>query len=88
MSGGYFRKIHLDIEKFSDELKEEINGNDDKTKTMYDETVGMNFSPETIANLWKIVGVLDKVGPLAKAVDYLYSGDHSEDTFNKIVDNL
>lgn len=78
MSGGHFDYKNYIISQFADELKYAIN--DNKTK---DSETGTNYSNKTILILKKCHKIIETAGKLANAIDYLYSGDSSEDSFKE-----
>ena len=47
-----------------------------------------NFSPETIKYLRKQLRQMRKVSEIMRHIDYLYSGDHGEDSFMKLVEEV
>jgi hypothetical protein len=49
---------------------------------------GYNFSSETLHTLIKIHHIIENAGKLAREVEWLYSGDHGEESFNSIVDEI
>jgi len=47
-----------------------------------------NFSPETLKYLRKQLLKMRKIAEIMRHVDYLYSGDHGEDSFMKLVEEV
>lgn len=82
MSGGHFDLSDYSLRNFAEELTLEINNN--SVPNSHGDT--RNYSEETLARLKQIAAMAQALGPMVKAADYLYDGDHSEDSFNKIVD--
>jgi len=79
MSGGHFGDCGYDyykVAQFADELEVEIQNNNKP-----DEYAPPNFSPETINYLRNQLIPMRKMAEIMRAVDYLYSGDHGEDSF-------
>ena len=84
MSGGHFNDCGYDyykVAQFADELEEEIRhngkaGTDGDHSNWY-----FNYSPETIICLRKQLRLIRYTAEIMRHVDYLYSGDHGEDTF-------
>ena len=80
MSGGHFnnyRYIYWNVYEFADELELEIENNEKKDEW----GSAHNLSEETLATLRSYVPQIRKVADIMKAIDYLYSGDHGEDSF-------
>ena len=80
MSGGHFGDCAYDyykVEQFADELEVEIQNNDKPDE--YD--CAPNFSPETLKYLRKQLIPMRKMAEIMRHIDYLYSGDHSEESF-------
>lgn len=84
MSGGHFNDneyIYYKVSQFADELEQEIANN--FTKDEYGYT--RNYSKEVIVYLLDQLPKLRKMSEIMRAVDYLYSGDHGEDSFMDLV---
>ena len=80
MSGGHFGNCGYDyykVAQFADELEVEIQNNNKPDEYEY----APNFSPETIKYLRKQLRQMRKVSEIMRHIDYLYSGDHGEDSF-------
>jgi len=78
MSGGHFGNCGYDyykVAQFADELEVEIQDKKDEYGHSY------NFSPETIKYLRKQLLKMRKMAEIMRHIDYLYSGDHGEDSF-------
>ena len=78
MSGGHFGDCGYDyykVAQFADELEVEIQDKKDEYGHSY------NFSPETIKYLRKQLLKMRKMSEIMRHIDYLYSGDHGEDSF-------
>ena len=78
MSGGHFGDCGYDyykVTQFADELEVEIQDKKDEYGHSY------NFSPETIKYLRKQLLKMRKMSEIMRHIDYLYSGDHGEDSF-------
>ena len=88
MSGGHFNDcgyVYYEVAQFADELEVEIQNNDKPDEYGY---APPNFSPETIKYLRKQLRQMRKVSEIMRHIDYLYSGDHGEDSFMDIVENI
>lgn len=85
MSGGHFNfgdYIYYRVAEFADELESEINNNtNDKDGWC------PNFNEETILYLKEKLPEIRRLAKIMKEIDYLYSGDHGEDSFLKAVSN-
>ena len=88
MSGGHFDYGCFRISQFADELRHEIDTNDDKSDDGYGGFVGRGMSPETIWRLKVAQALIAKAGKLAREIEWLYSGDHSEESFCRLYDEL
>ena len=80
MSGGHFCDCGYDyykVEQFADELEEEILNNNKEDEYGY----APNLSPETLKYLRKQLRQMRKTAKIMRHIDYLYSGDHGEDSF-------
>jgi hypothetical protein len=80
MSGGYFDYGCFKISQFADDLLIDIDANDKPDHF----GVRFDYSKQTINNLRRVHKIIELSGELAKATEWLYSGDHSEETFNKL----
>jgi hypothetical protein len=81
MSGGHFGDCGYDyykVAQFADELEVEIQNNN---KKLDEYEYAPNFSPETLKYLKAQLPKLRKMSEIMRHVDYLYSGDHGEDSF-------
>ncbi len=84
MSGGHFNNndyIYYRVYEFADQLENHIQNNDKENDYGY----CPNYSQEVIEFLKPKVEEIRKIAKLMKEIDYLYSGDHGEDSFMKIV---
>ena len=80
MSGGHFGDCGYDyykVAQFADELEVEIQNNDKPDEYQY----APNLSPETLKYLRKQLIPMRKMAEIMRHIDYLYSGDHGEDSF-------
>ena len=80
MSGGHFNDCSYDyykVEQFADELEVEIQNNNKPDEYGYT----YNYSPETLKYLKKQLRRMREVSEIMRHIDYLYSGDHGEDSF-------
>lgn len=80
MSGGHFcdnSYPYYKVSQFADELEEEIINNNTKDEYGY----APNYGKEVISYLLDQLPNLRKMAEIMRTVDYLYSGDHGEDSF-------
>ena len=80
MSGGHFGNCGYDyykVAQFADELEEEIANN--FTEDEYGYTP--NHSKEVIVYLLDQLPKMRKMAEIMRHIDYLYSGDHGDDSF-------
>lgn len=94
MSGGSFDYNCYKVQEFADDLKAKINEEINNQKwhknnkkdpnsdeVNYDHYC-MKLSKDTLNKLKKAQKLLDKAGKLAHAIEWLFSGDYGEGTFN------
>jgi hypothetical protein len=86
MSGGHFGNCGYDyykVAQFADELEEEIlkNGQKREDSGYYDEEYYPSFEPEVIEYLKEQLPKMRKMAEIMRHIDYLYSGDHGDDSF-------
>jgi hypothetical protein len=80
MSGGHFngnRYIYYQVYQFADELENEIERNNIKDEWGY----APELSEETLSLLRQKVSEIRKISEEMRHIDYLYSGDHGEESF-------
>jgi len=80
MSGGHFGNCGYDyykVAQFADELEHEIDNNG-KVDEYGDKR---DFDPDVIDVLQEQIPKLRKMAEIMRHIDYLYSGDHGDDSF-------
>lgn len=80
MSGGHFNDNgheYYKVSQFADELQFEIENNSKEGERGY----CPNFSKETVKELEKWLPRIQQISQIMRCIDYLYSGDHGEETF-------
>lgn len=80
MSGGHFNSnnyIYHRVYQFADELENELENNDKENELGY----SPKYNQEVLNYLKNQVPSLRKMSQIMKEIDYLYSGDHGEDSF-------
>lgn len=88
MSGGHFDYGCFRISQFADELQHEISVNNDETKNEYGEYRGYHLSEDTMVRVRTAQRIIETAGKLAREIEWLYSGDHSEQSFCLLVDQI
>ena len=78
MSGGYFNGDHHRVKEIADNIVEIIRDNDIE-KNDYK----TDFSDATLDKLNKAIQVLNRAYIYSQRIDYLMSGDDSEESFHK-----
>jgi hypothetical protein len=78
MSGGHFDYKCFQISQFAEELQHEIDTNSE-------EEIGHQYTEETLVVLRQCKALIEKAGKVAREIEWLYSGDHSEESFLRIV---
>lgn len=87
MSGGHFNNndyIYYRVHQFADELENEIENNQKENEYGY----SPDYSPEVIEILKKQIPEINRIAKIMKAIDYLYSGDHGEDSFLEVMKRI
>lgn len=87
MSGGKFvgsSYPYYPVHQFADELENEIDNNSKEDEYGY----CPKYSEETLAYLREQVRNIRKLSEVMRAIDYLYSGDHGEDSFMRAVKKI
>ena len=83
MSGGHFDYKQYELERIADEIEQIVLTNDSTEKNSFGFDKGNHFSRETITRLCEAVLTLKKAQIMAHRIDWLVSGDDSEDTFHE-----
>jgi hypothetical protein len=91
MSGGHFndnRYIYYEVGQFANELEEEILHNGKAGTDGDHSNYYSDYNEEVIGYLKEQVPKLRKMEEIMRAIDYLYSGDYSEDSFMNRIEEL
>jgi hypothetical protein len=88
MSGGHFDYGCFRISQFADELQHEIDINDVKDLDEWGDNIGKGYEKETMDRIIAAHAIIEKAGKLAREIEWLYSGDHGEDSFNRLIDEI
>ena len=82
MSGGHFNYKQHSLLDIADGIGSAILNNDSTEKNEWGDTIGRQYSPETIAEFEKAVKALKLAYVYAQRIDWLLSGDDGEDSFH------
>lgn len=83
MSGGHFNYAQYRIQDIISEIEYLIETNNVSDKDRFGEVIGNFFSDETIKKFKHAIIVLDMAEKLTTRIDWLISGDISEETFHE-----
>jgi hypothetical protein len=81
MRGGHFDYAQYRINDIAVEIDELIKSNDNKTLNDYGWKEGNNYFPAIIEKFKEAAHTLRQAAEMAQRVDWLLSGDDSEDNF-------
>jgi len=87
MSGGKFNDngyVYYRVHQFADELESAIENNETPDEYGY----APNFSNEVLEYLRSQLPAIKNLAEAMRAIDYLYSGDHGEDSFLRAIERL
>ena len=82
MSGGHFQYTQWKIHDIADEVEQLILTNDSEEKNEWGDRKGYHYTPETIEEFKKGLVLLRQAYVYAQRIDWLVSGDDSEDSFH------
>lgn len=82
MSGGRFDYIQYRLDDAADHIEEAITTNDVGTDDMWD--TARNYPPEILEAFREGVKSIRRTRQMIHAIDYLLSGDHSEESFLEV----
>lgn len=83
MSGGHFDYSQYHISTIADTISSLVENNNDETLNEWGDKQGRNYSPETIERFQEAIKLLNGAYVYAQLIDWLLSGDDSEETFHK-----
>lgn len=83
MSGGYFNYDQCRISSIASEVQNLIDNNKETSTNSYGDPIGRDYSEETITRFKEAVLFLEVAAIYAQRVDWLVSGDDSEESFRK-----
>jgi hypothetical protein len=86
MSGGSFNYAYSGVRSFCDELEIKIrqNGQSREDKN-YPGECYPEYSPVTLVTLRQILAEAERVSKMMREAEWLYSGDHGEESFRSLV---
>lgn len=85
MSGGSFNNsgyIYYHVHQFADELENRIENNNVDDEYGY----SPNYPEEVLRVLRAHIPEINRIAKIMRAIDYLYSGDHGEDSFLRAIE--
>lgn len=88
MSGGSFDYNCHRISDFAIELRHKLDINNSEEKDKFGDYVGAHMEPETVAALERSYAIIHTAALLAREIEWLYSFDHSEESFRNLVDEI
>ena len=89
MSGGHFDYNQYRITTIADTIDSMIWNNKSEEVNEWGDSIGNNYSEETIAEFEKAVLYLNLAYIYAQRIDWLVSGDDGEETFHRrLADDL
>lgn len=88
MSGGHFDYGCYRVSQFAEDLQHEIDTNNDETKDEFGQKMGYVLEPETLSRVVTAQKIIETAGKLAREIEWLYSGDHSEESFTRLADKI
>lgn len=87
MSGGHFQYDQWKIGSIADEVEQLIITNDSEELDRWGDRKFSSFSAETIEEFRKGLSILRLAHIYAQRIDWLVSGDDSEESFHKRLNN-
>lgn len=86
MSGGHFEPeyCYYHVEQFADDLEEAIQNNFIEDDWGYH----TGYSDEVISYLKAQLPEIRRMSEIMRAIDYLYAGDHGEDSFKDVINTI
>lgn len=86
MSGGSFNYAYVSVQTFCEELEIKIRQNGKpRDDSPYDDEHYPEYSAETLFALGQILEDAERVAKLMRETEWLYSGDHGEESFQRLV---
>ncbi|MGI5841608.1 MAG: hypothetical protein ACOX6N_05325 [Patescibacteria group bacterium] len=83
MSGGYFDHNEWHIGGIAEQIWELIESNKDDSLDDWGYTRGQFYTDETIKKFKEAAKLLRRVSRMVQRIDYLVSGDDSEESFHR-----
>ena len=88
MSGGSFNYDCFRIRDFAEELRHKLDINDSEERDGFGDYKGRHFNSEVVNVLEESYSIIEKAGRLAREIEWLYSGDHSEESFLRLTGDI
>jgi len=82
MSGGHFNYTQYQLTQIADDIEQLIVDNDNEEWNEWGDVTGHHYTAETIAAFQTAVEMLRQSYTYVKRVDWLVSGDDSEEDFH------
>jgi hypothetical protein len=82
MSGGHFNYTQYQLTQIADDIEQLIVDNDNEEKNEWGDVTGRHYTAETIAEFQTAVDMLRQSYTYVQRVDWLVSGDDSEQDFH------
>jgi hypothetical protein len=83
MSGDHFEGIEYRLDQVAEEIEEVVRTNASTEVDSYGDPLGRHYSEQTLSRLAEAIEALRRAKAYARAVNYLLSGDDSEESFHK-----
>lgn len=87
MGGGHFEYNCFRISQFAEDLQHaiDVNSSNEQIDDFGTLLLGRHFGDDVLVALKESQAIIEKAGVLAKEIEWLYSGDHGEDSFLRLV---
>jgi hypothetical protein len=82
MSGGHFQYNQYNLQMIAEKIEELIEKNNCNDKNQWGDVIGRHYSRETMREFDKAVSLLKQACVYTQRIDWLVSGDDSEDSFH------
>lgn len=83
MSGGHFDYDQYKILNIIETIESIIHRNDSEEEDDWGDSIGRNYSEETIEEFKKAIDLMRKAYVYAQRIDWLLEGDDGENTFHR-----
>jgi len=83
MSGGHFDYQQYKLGYIADEIEQLILTNDSEELNQWGDQIGRHYNAETIVQFQFALGLVRRAQIYVQRIDWLVSGDDSEESFHK-----